>query len=85
MLLLLRRAKLRLQATGKLADQEANPQHHGKRDEVLCVADGKRKAWRNNEEIKRQIQELLQKEHIRPISSPCESPIVLVQKKDGTW
>eukprot|EP00253_Pinus_taeda_P009263 PITA_09263 len=38
-----------------------------------------------NDEIKRQIQELLQKGHIRPSSSPCTSPIVLVQKKDGTW
>jgi len=38
-----------------------------------------------NNEIKRQIQELLQKGHIRPSSSPCGSPIVLVQKKDGTW
>jgi hypothetical protein len=38
-----------------------------------------------NEEIKRQIQEFLHKGHIRPISSPCGSPIVLVQKKDGTW
>jgi hypothetical protein len=38
-----------------------------------------------NDEIKRQIQELLQKGHIRPNSSPCGSPIVLVQKKDGTW
>jgi hypothetical protein len=38
-----------------------------------------------NEEIKWKIQELLQKGHIRPSSSPCGSPIVLVQKKDGTW
>ena len=38
-----------------------------------------------NDEIKRPIQELLQKGHIQPISSPCESPIVLVQKKDGNW
>jgi hypothetical protein len=38
-----------------------------------------------NDEIKRKIQELLQKGHIRPSSSPCGSPIVLVQKKDGTW
>jgi hypothetical protein len=38
-----------------------------------------------NDKIKRQIQELLQKGHIRPSSSPCGSPIVLVQKKDGTW
>jgi hypothetical protein len=38
-----------------------------------------------NDEIKRQIQELLQKGHIRLSSSPCGSSIVLVQKKDGTW
>jgi hypothetical protein len=38
-----------------------------------------------NEEIKRQIQEFLHKGHIRPSSSPCGSPIMLVQKKDGTW
>ena len=38
-----------------------------------------------NDEIKRQIQELLQKGHICPSSSPCGSPIMLVQKKDGTW
>jgi hypothetical protein len=38
-----------------------------------------------NEEIKRQIQEFLHKGNILPISSPCGSPIMLVQKKDGTW
>jgi ketosteroid isomerase-like protein len=38
-----------------------------------------------NEEIKCQIQELLQKGHIHPSSSPCRSLIALVQKKDGTW
>jgi hypothetical protein len=38
-----------------------------------------------NDEIRHQIKELLQKGHIRPISSPCGSPIVLVQKKDRTW
>ena len=38
-----------------------------------------------NDEIKREIQELLQKGHICPSSSPCGSPIMLVQKKDGTW
>jgi hypothetical protein len=38
-----------------------------------------------NEEIRHQIQELLQKWNIRPNSSPYESSIVLVQKKDGTW
>jgi len=38
-----------------------------------------------NEEIKWQIQEVLHKGHIRPISSPCGNPIVLVQNKYGTW
>ena len=38
-----------------------------------------------NYEIKRQIQEVLQKGHIHPNSSPCGNPIVLVQKKDGMW
>ena len=36
-------------------------------------------------EIKNQIQELLNKGIIRPSSSPCGSPIVLVPKKDRTW
>ena len=38
-----------------------------------------------NEEIKKQVQELLKSGFIRPSSSPCGSPIVLVPKKDGTW
>jgi hypothetical protein len=38
-----------------------------------------------NEEIKWQIQELLHKGHIHPISSLCRSLIILVQNKDGTW
>jgi hypothetical protein len=38
-----------------------------------------------NAEIKKQIQELLDKGVIVPSSSPCGSPIVLVPKKDGTW
>jgi hypothetical protein len=37
-----------------------------------------------NDEIRCKIQELLQNGHIRPNSSPCGSPIVLVQKKDVT-
>ena len=44
-----------------------------------------RRSLLENEEIKCQIQELLQKGHICPSSSPCGIPIVLVQKKDGTW
>jgi hypothetical protein len=38
-----------------------------------------------NAEIKKQIQELLDKGVIVSSSSPCGSPIVLVPKKDGTW
>jgi hypothetical protein len=38
-----------------------------------------------NDEIKRQIQELLQKGHIWLSSLPRGSLIMLVQKKDGTW
>lgn len=38
-----------------------------------------------NAEIKKQMQELLKKGFIRPITSPCGSPIVLVRKKDGSW
>jgi hypothetical protein len=38
-----------------------------------------------NDEIRHQIHELLQKGHIRTKSSPCRSSIVLVHKKDETW
>ena len=38
-----------------------------------------------NEEIKKQVQELLEKGFNRPNTSPCGSPIVLVRKKDGSW
>jgi hypothetical protein len=37
-----------------------------------------------NEEIKHHIQELILNGHIRPRSSPCGRPIVLVQTKDET-
>ena len=37
-----------------------------------------------NAEIKKQVQELLKKGFIRPSTSPCGSPIVLVKKKDGS-
>lgn len=39
----------------------------------------------NMEEIKKQVPKLLNQGVIRPSSSPCGSPIVLVLKKDGTW
>eukprot|EP00253_Pinus_taeda_P033537 PITA_33537 len=38
-----------------------------------------------NVEIKKQVQELLEKGFIRPSTSPCGSPIILVRKKDGSW
>ena len=38
-----------------------------------------------NVEIKRKIKEMLDKGTIRPSTSPCGSPIVLIPKKDGTW
>jgi hypothetical protein len=38
-----------------------------------------------NAEIKKQVQELIERGAIRPSSSPCGSPIVLVPKKDVTW
>ena len=37
------------------------------------------------EEIKKQVQDLLDHGVIRPSSSPCGSLIVLVMKKYGTW
>ena len=36
-------------------------------------------------EIKKKIQEFLNKGIICPSTSPCGSPIVLVPKKDETW
>eukprot|EP00253_Pinus_taeda_P004927 PITA_04927 len=38
-----------------------------------------------NVEIKKHVQELLDKGFIRPSISPCGSPIVLGRKKDGLW
>ena len=38
-----------------------------------------------NAEIKKQIKDLLDKGFIRPSTSPCGSPIVLIPKKVGTW
>eukprot|EP00253_Pinus_taeda_P008789 PITA_08789 len=38
-----------------------------------------------NVEIKKKVQELLDKGFIRPNTSPCGSPIVLVRNKDGSW
>ncbi|XP_026442462.1 uncharacterized protein LOC113342009 [Papaver somniferum] len=38
-----------------------------------------------SEEIKRQVQELLEQRMIVPSCSPCGSPVLLVPKKDGGW
>ena len=38
-----------------------------------------------SEEIKRQVQGLLEQGVIKPSCSPCGSPIIMVPKKDGGW
>jgi hypothetical protein len=38
-----------------------------------------------NEEVKRQVQDLLDKGLVREILSPCTVPTVLSPKKDGGW
>lgn len=38
-----------------------------------------------NGEIKKQVQDFLDKGIIKPSTSPCMPPIVLIPKKDGTW
>jgi hypothetical protein len=40
---------------------------------------------RENEEVKNQVQELLDKGLVREILSPCAVPTVLSPKKDGGW
>jgi hypothetical protein len=35
-------------------------------------------------ELKKQMDELLEKGYIRPSTSPCATPVLLVEKKDGT-
>jgi hypothetical protein len=36
-------------------------------------------------EVKKQLQHLLEQGVIRPRTSPCGAPIIIVPKKDGTW
>jgi hypothetical protein len=36
-------------------------------------------------EIQRQVQELLDKGYVRESLSPCDIPVILVPKKDGSW
>jgi hypothetical protein len=36
-------------------------------------------------ELKKQIDELSEKDYIRPSTSPWVAPVLFVEKKDGTW
>ena len=48
-----------------------------------------RPAYKSNpqetEEIKKQVQDLMQKRWVQESLSPCAVPVILVPKKDGTW
>ena len=48
-----------------------------------------RPAYRTNpeetKELQRQVDELIEKGHIRESMSPCTVPVLLVPNKDGSW
>ena len=58
-------------------------------DLILVVSLPNKAAYRmtptENEEIMKQVQELIDKGMIREILSPCAVPIVLSPRKDGGW
>jgi hypothetical protein len=58
-------------------------------DLVLGAALPNRPPYRTNpeeiKEIQRQVQALLDKGCVRESLSPCDVPVILVPKKDGTW
>jgi hypothetical protein len=56
-----------------------------KHDAPLANISMYRSSVLENEEINKQVQKFLDKGIIRPSSSPCGSPIMLVLKKDGMW
>jgi hypothetical protein len=53
--------------------------------EILPYKETYRFAPQANEEVKKQVQELLDKGLVREILSPCAVPTVLSPNKDGGW
>eukprot|EP00257_Ricinus_communis_P020733 XP_015580036.1 uncharacterized protein LOC107261953 [Ricinus communis] len=58
-------------------------------DFVPRVSIADRPAYRCNpeetKEIQKQVQELMEKVYVRESMSPCDVPILIIPKKDGTW
>jgi hypothetical protein len=53
--------------------------------EILLNKEAYRLTLQENEEVKRQVQDLLDKRLVRESLSPCAVPTVLSPKKDGGW